>query len=324
MSKIIITQTIPEIAEQLLKKAGHEVEVLSKLGPPSHSNVKEKIKGAEAIITDVNDKVNSDFFDAAGPDLKIVANFAVGYNNIDLKAAYDRNITITNTPGALAEAVAEHTVALMLAVAKQIIQADKFVRSGKFHYWQPMGFLAPHLWGKTIGIVGLGRIGSFVAEICFNGFKMKVLYNDIKRDERFEMGLKATYHELPTLLKRADIISLNVPLLPETHHLIGSKELNSMKKTAILINTARGPIIDEKALVKALQDKKIAGAGLDVFENEPDLEPGLDKLDNVVLTPHIASATIEARIDMATIVAKNVIAVLDGKGPLSPVEYKEE
>jgi glyoxylate reductase len=322
MAKIIITQQIPDVAEKMLKTAGHEVRVLSKEGPLSPQKLREAVKGAVAIIPDVNDTIDDALMEAAGEDLKIIANFAVGFNNIDLQAANKRNIIVTNTPGSLSEAVAEHTMALMLAVAKQIVPADKFVRSGKFHYWQPMGFLAPHLWGKTIGIVGLGRIGSFLASICFYGFKMNVLYNDVHRDYRFETDIKATYHELPTLLKKSDVVSLNVPLLPSTHHLISTEELKLMKKTAILINTARGPVIDEKALVKALKNKEIGGAGIDVFEHEPDLEPGLDKLENVVLTPHIASATVEARNDMASLVAKNVLAVLSGKKPLTPVELK--
>ncbi len=323
MSKVIIAQQIPDIAEILLKKAGHEVIVLSKEAPLSMDEFKKKIAGADALLTDVDNVVDGLVMDAAGPSLKIIANFAVGYDKIDLEAAEKRNIVVTNTPGALAEAVAEHVIALMMAVSKQLIEADEFVRSGKFKHWQPMGFLAPHLWGKTIGIVGLGRIGSFVAQICFYGFKMDVIYNDVKRDERFEMELKAQYHELPILLKKADIISLNVPLLPSTRHLINANTLKLMKKTSILINTARGPVVDESALVTALKNKQIAGAGLDVFEHEPELVTGLDKLKNVVLTPHIASATVEARTDMAEIAAKNIIAVLAGKPALSPVVAKK-
>lgn len=322
MAKIVITQKIPDIAEQMLKEAGYEVDVLSLAGPPTPTELKEKIKGATVLVADVNDKVDDELMAAGGEDLKLIANFAVGFNNIDLEAAHKRGIIVTNTPGSLTEAVAEHSIALILAVSKQIVPADQFVRSGKFHYWQPMGFLAPHLWGKTIGIVGLGQIGSALAAICFYGFKMNVLYNDIHRNERFEMDVKATYCELPDLLKQADIVSLNVPLLPSTHHLISTDQLKLMKKTSIIINTSRGPVIDEEALVKALQNKEIGGAGLDVFENEPDLQPGLDQLENVVLTPHIASATIEARDDMAVLVAKNVIAVLSGKPPISQVQFK--
>lgn len=322
MPKIVITQKIPDIAEKMLSEAGYDVDILSHDSPPTPEELRAEVAGATALVTDVNDTVDDALMAAAGDSLKLIANFAVGFNNIDLEAAHKRGIIVTNTPGSLAEAVAEHSIALILAVSKQIVPADKFVRSGQFHYWQPMGFLAPHLWGRTIGIVGLGQIGSFLASICFYGFKMNVLYNDLQRNERFEMDVKAQYCELPELLEQADIVSLNVPLLPSTHHLISTDQLKKMKDTAILINTSRGPVIDEKALVEALQNKEIMGAGLDVFENEPDLEPGLVELDNVVLTPHIASATIEARDDMATLVAKNVIAVLSGHPPISQVEFK--
>jgi glyoxylate reductase len=322
MPKIVITQKIPDIAEKMLSEAGYDVDILSHDSPPTPEELRAEVAGATALVTDVNDTVDDALMAAAGDSLKLIANFAVGFNNIDLEAAHKRGIIVTNTPGSLAEAVAEHSIALILAVSKQIVPADKFVRSGQFHYWQPMGFLAPHLWGRTIGIVGLGQIGSFLASICFYGFKMNVLYNDLQRNERFEMDVKAQYCELPELLEQADIVSLNVPLLPSTHHLISTDQLKKMKDTAILINTSRGPVIDEKALVEALQNKEIMGAGLDVFENEPDLEPGLVELDNVVLTPHIASATIEARDDMATLVAKNVISVLSGHPPISQVEFK--
>ena len=325
--KIIITQQIPKIAQEMLEKAGHQVEVLSQDGPPSREKLLEGVKGADAIVSVLTDKIDGEVMDAVGKQLKIIANYAVGYDNIDIEAAKQRNIAVTNTPGVLTEAVAEHTVALMFAVAKRIAESDKFMRDGKYKHWLPMGLalngvegLGQQLWGKTIGIVGLGRIGSFLAEICFYGLKMKIIYHDVKRDDRFEMELKAEYHELPTLLERSDVVSINVPLLDSTRHLIGSKELKMMKKTAILINTSRGPVVDENALVSALKEGEIRGAGLDVFENEPKLADGLKDLSNVVLTPHTASATLEARITMATIVAKNIIEVLEGKEAINPVE----
>lgn len=320
MSTIIITQEIPEIAQELFKKAGHSVDVLSKDGPLPHSELKKKVAGADAIVSVLTDKIDAEVMDSTGKKLKIIANYAVGFDNIDVKEAKKRAIIVTNTPGVLTESVAEHSVALMFAVAKRIVESDTFVRDGRYKHWMPMGFIGQQLWGKTIGIVGLGRIGSMLAEICYRGLRMRVLYNDMKHDERLEMELGAEYHLLPTLLERADVVSINVPLMPSTRHLISGKELRLMKKTAILINTSRGPVVDEKALVTALKDGTIAGAGLDVFENEPALAPGLSKLANVVLTPHIASATLEARTAMATIVATNVIEALKGNTPPNVVD----
>lgn len=329
--KIIITQQIPEIAEELLKKAGHSVDVLSQDGPPSREKLLASVKGADAMISVLTDKIDGEVMDGDRAQLKIIANYAVGYDNIDLEAAKQRNIIITNTPGVLTEAVAEHTVALMFAVAKRIAESDKFMRAGKYKHWLPMGLaasgeegLGQQLWGKTMGIVGLGRIGSFLAEICFYGLKMKIVYNDVKRDDRFEMELKAEFHGLPTLLAQSDVVSINVPLLDSTRHLISAKELQIMRKTAILINTSRGPVIDENALVTALREHEIAGAGLDVFENEPNLADGLRDLSNVVLTPHSASATLEARIAMAEIAAQNIIKVLSGKPAMTPVSAPEK
>jgi glyoxylate reductase len=319
MPNIIITQKIPDLTEELLNAAGHTVTILSEDGPLPKEQLIQKITGAEAIISVLTDKIDFEVMQAAGSNLKIIANYAVGFDNIDLEAAKKLNIVVTNTPGVLTEAVAEHTIALILAVAKHINQADAFVRGGQYKHWLPLGFLGNQIWGQTIGIVGLGRIGSFLAEMCFYGFKMNITYFDVKRDERFEMDLKAEYRDLSSLLKEADIVSINVPLLPSTHHLISTKELELMKPSAILVNTSRGPVLDEAALVTALQNKKIAGAGLDVFEFEPALSPGLSDLDNVVLTPHTASATHEAREAMAKIAAQNVIAVLSGQSPLNSV-----
>lgn len=320
---IIITQQIPEIAQELLKKAGHSVKILSKDGPLAPTELRQQAKGADAIISILTDKINGEVMDSAGKNLKIIANYAVGYDNINLEDAKMRNIFVTNTPGALTESVAEHSLALMFAVAKRIVEADTFTRQGKYKHWLPVGFIGQQLWGKTIGIVGLGRIGSMLAEICYRGLRMKILYNDVAHDHRFESELGAQFHALPILLGKSDFISINVPLLPSTRHLIGEKELSQMKPNAILINTSRGPVVDETALVRALEKNKIAGAGIDVFENEPKLTSGLKELKNIVITPHIASATLEARTEMAQIVAKNVIAVLAGREPINPVNKGE-
>jgi len=222
---------------------------------------------------------------------------------------------VSNTPGVLTEAVAEHALALIFSTAKSIVEADKYVRSGKYTQWEPKGFLGPQLTGKTLAIIGLGRIGSMVAEVAHLGLKMDILYHDVKRNEDFESKVDAKFGELDEVLKQADVVSIHVPLLPATKHLINKEKLSLMKNSAILINTSRGPVVDEKALIEALSSKQIWGAGLDVFENEPALSPGLVELPNVVITPHTASATIEARDAMSKIAAENILAALDGQTP---------
>jgi len=320
--KVFVCRSIPEDGILMMRKRDFDVEVNPENQVLSKEELKEKIAGCDAVLSLLSDKIDGEVLDAAGKQLKIVANYAVGYDNIDVKAAVDRKIFVSNTPGVLTEAVAEHAFALLLAVAKRIVEADRYVREGKFKKWEPLGFLGPQIWGKTIGIVGLGRIGSFVAQIARGGFNMEILYYDIARNEEFEMRFNAEYHELPALLKKSDFITLHVPLMSETRHLISAKEFGQMKETAILINTSRGPIVDERALIEALKAKKIAGAGLDVYENEPNLTPGLTDLPNVVLTPHTASATHEARSAMSRIAAENIIAVLEGKQPPNLVKPK--
>lgn len=311
---IVVTRKIPDVGLDMLQK-----KYVVKISPHDRilkrNELKRIVRGADAILSILTDKIDGEIMDAAGKNLKIVANYAVGFDNIDLKAAAERKIYVTNTPGVLTESVAEHTFALILAVAKRIAEADRFVRGGNYRGWEPELLLGQQLWGKTIGIVGLGRIGSFVTQIAYGGFKMKVLYHDIKRNEEYEMMFSAEYRELSALLKESDIVTLHVPLLPSTHHLIGAKELRTMKKSAILVNTSRGPVVDEKALVTALGKKQIAGAGLDVYEFEPKFAPGLTKLANIILTPHTASATREARDAMSRLAAENIIAALSGKVP---------
>ena len=320
MPKIYVTRSISEEGIELLKKKGFQVDINPEDKVLSRDELKKAISGYDGLLCLLTDKIDGEVLDAAGKQLKIVANYAVGYDNIDVKAATERKIFVTNTPGVLTEAVAEHTFALLMSVAKRIVEADDFVRAGKYKQWEPKGFLGPQIWGKTIGIVGLGRIGSFVAQIAHGGFNMEVLYHDVTKNEEFEMRFSAKYRETPELLRESDFVTIHVPLLPETHHLIGAKELGTMKQTAILINTSRGPVVDEVALVEALKSKKIAGAGLDVFEHEPDLTPGLTDLPNVALTPHTASATHEARNAMSRIAAENIIAALEGKQPPNAVK----
>ena len=314
MSKIYIARPIPEIGINLLKEK-FEIEVNPENKVLSKDELKEAVKGAAAILSLLTDKIDSEVLDAAGNQLKVVANYAVGYDNIDVKSAQQKNVMVTNTPGVLTEAVAEHAITLMLSVSKSIIAADKYVREGEYKQWEPMGFLGPQVTGKTLGVVGLGRIGSMVAKIGHSGLGMNILYYDVKKNEDFEKDVDAKFSELDEVLKSSDFVSVHVPLLPATKHLINKEKFSLMKKTAILINTSRGPVVDEIALIEALKSKQIWGAGLDVFENEPELSLGLADLPNVVLTPHTASATIEARDAMSKMCAENIIAVLEGQTP---------
>jgi glyoxylate reductase len=320
MPKIFITRQIPEAGINLLKEKEFDVEVSDFDGVLPREQLLEKIKGADAVLSLLTDKVNAEFFDAAGPQLKIVANYAVGYDNIDVAEAKKRGIIITNTPDVLTESVAEHAVALILSAARRIVESDKFMRAGKYVGWAPMLLLGNDLAGNTLSLIGLGRIGARVAEIMKQGFGMKVIYFDVKRNEALEKSLGLEYAELDAVLKQADFISVHVPLMENTRHLIGESQLKTMKPSAYLINTSRGPVIDEKALVEALKNKTIKGAGLDVFEEEPKMAPGLAELDNVVLTPHTASATEETRGAMSELAAKNIIEVLEGREAITPVK----
>lgn len=313
--KVYVTRPIPNSGIELLKSKGYQVDINPKDVVLGKNELKEKLAHYDALLVLLSDKIDADVLKSAGPNLKILANYAVGFDNIDIKACVEKKIFVTNTPGVLTEAVAEHTFALLMAVAKRVVEADNYVRAGKYKLWEPMGFLGPQVWGKTIGIVGLGRIGSFVAQIAHEGFQMKVLYYDVKRNDEFEMRFSAKYQAIGDLLRNSDFVTIHVPLLDSTHHLINKERLRLMKKDAILINTSRGPVIDEAALVAALKEKRIGGAGLDVYEFEPKLAPGLKEMANVVLTPHIASATTEARNAMSAIAAENIIAALSGKQP---------
>ena len=320
--KILLTHRIPDNGLELLREAG-ELYVWKDDSVMPREEILKQCQGVDAIVSMVTDKMDAEIFDAAGPQLKVVANYAVGFDNIDVREAEKRGIVVTNTPGVLTQAVAEHALGLMIAVARRIVEADTFTREGKYAGWMPLGFLGQSLWGKTLGIVGVGRIGTWLAEAAHSGLNMNILYTDVHHDDELEMKLGATYHTLDVLLKDSDVVSIHVPLIESTHHLIGERELAHMKESAILINTSRGPVVDEAALYHALKEKKIFGAGLDVFEDEPKLYHGLEKLSNVVLTPHIASATIEAREAMAEIAANNVRSVLQAGKPLNPVTTKD-
>ena len=310
---VYITRMIPQETIADLKKYC-EVEVNPDDRALNSAELMEKVKGRDGVITLLTDKIDAAVMDAAGPQCKIFANYAVGFNNFDLDAATKRGIVLTNTPGVLDDATATHTWALLLSTARRIAESDKFIRDGKWNGWAPMLFIGLDIDRKTLGIAGLGRIGSNVARKA-KGFDMKIIYNDVRRNEAFEKEFGAAHVNKETLLKESDFLSIHLPLLPETRHYIGEKEFKLMKKTAVLINASRGPIVDEKALVKALREKEIWGAGLDVFEHEPQLEPGLNELNNVVIVPHIASATVKTRLDMGAIAVNNITKVLNGLPP---------
>jgi len=316
---VFITRQIPEAGIQMLSKKGFLLKVWPQKRKIGREELLKGVKGASAILSLLTEKIDEEVLDAAGKNLKIVANYAVGYDNIDIEACKKRKIWVTNTPGVLTETVAEHTMGLILAVSRHISEGDRFVRAGRYKQWEPMLFLGTQLYNKTIGIVGLGRIGTYLAQMAFSGFHMKVVYHDVRRNEEFEEMFEARYLSLNELLKVSDFVSLHVPLLPETFHLISKPEFKLMKRTAYLINTSRGLVVDEKALYQALKDGQIAGAAIDVYEFEPHPVPGLIKLPNIVFTPHIASATLEAREMMAKMAAENIIQALTGKKPKDAV-----
>lgn len=313
---VFVTREIPSEGITLLKKKCNVV-MSKKKRVLTKKELLTGVKKADALLCLLTDKIDPSVI-KAGKKLKVIANYAVGYDNIDLKAAQAAGIPVTNTPGVLTDAVADHACALMLSSARRIAESDRFTKQGKYKGWEPMLLLGGDFKGKTLGIVGSGRIGTAVAERMIKGFGMKCVYYDV-RPNPFMDKLGAKKVSLDAVARKADVISVHVPLLPTTKHLINSSFLNKMKKSAYIVNTSRGPVIDEKALVSALKKNKIAGAGLDVFENEPKLAPGLAKLENVTLTPHTASATIITRGAMSRIAAKNVLAALFGKRPPNQV-----
>jgi lactate dehydrogenase-like 2-hydroxyacid dehydrogenase len=273
----------------------------------------EGVRNADGLLCLLTDEITSRVMDA-NPNLKVISNYAVGFNNIDVSAATERGIPVTNTPGVLTDATADLAWALIMAVSRRIVEGDTYTREGRFVGWGPMLLLGSGVAGKTLGIVGMGRIGQAVARRA-TGFDMRILYHDIEPVASVEESYNARFVGLEELLQESDFVTLHAPLTDETRHMIGERELGLMRKTAYLINTARGPLVDEKALVEALKDGVIAGAGLDVYEDEPWLAPGLAKLPNAVLLPHLGSATLETRSKMAEMAAGNVLAALQGETP---------
>ncbi len=320
--KIFITRVVPQLAIDMLTAKGYEVSVGDFKVPPTKKQLIRAVKGKryDALLTLLTDDVSADLLDAVGTQLRVVSNYAVGYNNIVLKDASERGVTVTNTPGNFSDCIAEHSVALMLALTTRLVEADTYVRKGKYKGWDPMIFIGTDLSAKTLGILGAGHIGERVAMHLGRGFGMPIYYYDVKRNDVLEKEYGAVFCEAPEeVLKKADVVSLHVPLLPSTTHLMNAERFALMKQTSFLINTSRGPVVEESALIDALRDGKIAGAGLDVFEFEPKIARKLLKMKNVVLTPHIASARQSARDEMARLAAQNIIDVLEGREPKGKV-----
>ncbi|MGB4682430.1 MAG: D-glycerate dehydrogenase [Firmicutes bacterium] len=312
MATIFITREIPESGLKLLEK--HKLIVNPAPRPVTRQELVEGLKEADALLCMLVDKVDREVIESA-PRLKIVANMAVGVDNIDIEACTERGIVVTNTPGVLTEATADLTWALLLAVARRVVEGDRYVREGKFNGWAPLLLVGADLHGKTLGIIGMGRIGQAVARRAL-GFGMNIVYYQRRRlPLHSEQELKATYLPLDDVIREADFLTLHLPYYPEVHHLINRERLNLMKPTAYLINTARGAHIDEQALVEHLRARKIAGAALDVYEREPHLTPGLAELDNVVLAPHTGSASASTRSLMAEMAALSIVQVLGGEKP---------
>ena len=310
--KVLITHRIPDDGPSLLDQHGIEVRILGKKGGKSAISKALQQEAYDGMITLLTDTIDEEVLQAAGSQMKVIANYAVGFNNIAVDAAKERGIVVTNTPGVLTETVAEHTFALIFAVATRVTEADAFVRAKKFTGWEPELLLGVDLLGKTLGIIGAGRIGSRVAEIG-RAFGMSVVYHDVQQNTALEERTEAIHCGSPEeVMRRASVVSVHLPLNDATHHCIDEQKLSMMQSDAILVNTSRGAVIDEQALIEVLEKRQIFGAGLDVFEYEPKVPAALRKLPNVVLTPHTASASIATRGKMAKMAAENVVAVLHG------------
>jgi glyoxylate reductase len=314
----VVTNRLPETAPAMLREAG-ELRLDDRSEAIPRADLLELVGGADAILTLLHDRVDEELLDAAGPQLRCVANVAVGYDNVDVAAATRRGVVVTNTPGVLDDATADLTMALILATTRRVVEGDRLIRAGRPWTWGMSFMLGSGLRGKLLGIVGLGGIGRRVAQRA-RAFGMEAAYHSRHpAPEEVVAELEAQRLSLEELLARADVLTLHCPLTPETHHLIGASELAAMKPGAVLVNAARGPVVDEQALAQALAAGEIAAAGLDVYEREPRVEPTLLGLENVVLSPHLGSATVETRTAMAELAARNAISVLRGEGPLTPV-----
>ena len=313
--KVLVTREIPSAG--LLALEPFDVRVLHER-PPERGELLDAVRGVSGILSTATEKMDGELMDAAGEDLKVIANMAVGYDNVDVEASAERGIVVTNTPGVLDETTADVAFMLLLAAARRLGEGERLLRAGRWEWWGPKQLMGRDVWGKRLGIVGFGRIGQAVARRA-RGFGMEVLYHNRSRKEEAEQEVGARYVEFDELLETVDFVSVHTPLTDETHHLIGPKELGRMKPTAVLVNTSRGPVVDEAALADALAAGRIFAAGLDVYEEEPKVHPKLLELENVVLAPHIGSASVETRDRMAALAAENLAAVLRGEDPKTPV-----
>lgn len=312
---IYITRKIPEAGLKILRENNIKYDIGESDLPPTKKDIIKKLKKKPyvGVISFLTDQIDKEVMEAC-PTIKIFANFSVGFNNIDTEEAKKRSIEITNTPETSELAVAEHTIALMFALTTRIVEGDRYMRANKYKGWNPNLLVGTDMKGKVIGLVGGGAIGSQVAKVLHNGFNAQIIYSDIVENKKLEEEVGAIKKDFIDLVKESDIISLHCPLLPSTTHLINKEILEKMKPTAFLVNTARGPVIDEKALLNALKENRIRGAALDVYEFEPKVVKGLNKLNNIILTPHIASARESARNMMAEIASKNIVSVIkEGK-----------
>jgi len=312
-ARVYVTRPIFDQCVERLKHEVH-VEVNSDERVLSKSELISHLREADGALTLLTDIINREVLEAC-PGLKVVANFAVGFNNVDIEAATELGVIVTNTPGVLTETTADFAWTLLMAAARRVVEADRFARAGKFKMWGPRMFLGHDVYGKTLGLIGLGRIGQAVARRA-SGFNMKVVFHDAEPiPEQVLQDLRVTPVPLEELLRISDFISVHVPLLAETKHLLSDRTFAMMKPTCVVVNTSRGPVVDEKALVRALKNGKIAAAALDVFEREPEIEPELFDIDNVVIAPHIASASHETRLKMCMMAAENLLASLKGNRP---------
>lgn len=316
MSDIFISRRIFREAIQMLEEEGHNIEINNTSRILPKEELIENIKDKDGLICLLNDEINPAVMDS-NPNLKVVANVAVGYDNIDVDQATKRGIMVTNTPGVLTDTTADMTFALLISAARRIPEADRFSRAGKYEGWELM---QPHIgvdvYGKTLGVVGMGRIGFAVTKRAYQGFDMDILYYDVARNEEAEEKFNAQFVKFDELLERSDFVTIHTPLIEETWHLISTEQFKKMKEDAILVNAARGPIVDEGALAEALKNGDIRGAALDVFEEEPKLHPELAEIEeHVVLAPHLGSASLETRGKMARMAAANMIAGLKGEKP---------
>jgi glyoxylate reductase len=313
--KVLVTREIPEAGLRPLED--FNVTVLSE-GPPERDELLEAVRGTAGVLSTLTEQMDAEFMDAAGDDLKVIANMAVGYDNVDLEAANERGVVVTNTPGVLTETTADTAFMLLLAAARRLGEGERIVRAGEWEAWGPKMLLGPDVWGKKLGILGFGEIGQALARRA-KGFGMELIYWNRSRKEEAEKELEARYLELGELLETCDFLSIHAPLTEETTHLIGAPELEKMKTEAVLVNTSRGPLVDEDALADALEEGWIFAAGLDVYEEEPKVHPKLLELENVVLAPHIGSASLETRDRMAATAGEDLRAVLRGEQPKNPV-----